>query len=852
MTQFIRVHSRLGNITLPSFFQHFGITFLIQVGLLSTLVWSIESSGWVESVPLVFFVLPATVLASVLSNVFPDVPAKYLIALLVGLLFSYLGGLYITEADGYYSKFGELHQRVGDWLSAVAGEDASTDALPLAVTIMFLTWVISYFTSWGLFKYRNVWATIVPTGTLIVLNLTYLPDSFSMQLIVYFCFTLFMIVHVTNLTENFRERSIGIFRSSVTRIISYTNGLVITGLILGIIFVMPVGKTPPSPLAWLFEPLDRVFYDFQDELYRIFAAIPSHNPTSIRFFGSVLPLVRPIPVDENPIFFARSKYPLYWSAIAYDEYTSKAWKVDDMDEKPVISEAQKTELEDEESGSGVFYKVDMEVNSPYILSSGDIIDLDIDASANFPTPADFSIDLTRKDEVEKLPEDLRKMVSEIADAGKDSDKLISIFKENDILVSKIVKNLTATKGVVPFPGGKNVSNIDIESSSYHTDLLRATKQNGTIVELEVSRKPLSGSTVFIDPSDRIGRGDSYSGVTVLDTSTEENLRMSSGKYPPAILDRYLQLPDSLTPRVTSLASNLVVGKDTAYDKAVAIETYIRGFNYSLVVQDIPHDVDTVDHFLFNSQEGPSDHFASAMAVMLRTQGIPTRLVLGFAPGLIDMEEQGFLVRDKDSHSWPEVYFKGIGWIPFEPTPIYDTRKRGIPESPFGGVGLLSREGLGDEIVEAGGMFDQTGETLERDDFGGPEPGGEGPPPIPVRFFGTPLGVGGMVFALTFVLWVFTARLIWYHFYVKVGIGDTIFKKLQKMVVFLGFPYIKSQTEIEFSNSLSDMDPDMGEDLNYVTSSFVRERYGGISVNPMEKLKLIWAWRRIKDSLIRQG
>ena len=85
----------------------------------------------------------------------------------------------------------------------------------------------------------------------------------------------------------------------------------------------------------------------------------------------------------------------------------------------------------------------------------------------------------------------------------------------------------------------------------------------------------------------------------------------------------------------------------------------------------------MDYFLFESRESYSDYFASAMAMMLRTQGVPTRLVLGFGPGEADPE--GHLVRDRDNHSWPEVYFPGIGWAPFEPTPIYPVRPRGTDQ-----------------------------------------------------------------------------------------------------------------------------------------------------------------------------
>ena len=125
-----------------------------------------------------------------------------------------------------------------------------------------------------------------------------------------------------------------------------------------------------------------------------------------------------------------------------------------------------------------------------------------------------------------------------------------------------------------------------------------------------------------------------------------------------------------------MASELAADAENTYDKAVAIETYLREeMEYTTLQQEIPHDADVVDYFLFESKKGFSDFFASSMAVMLRTQGIPTRMVLGFGPGEPDPEKEGFIIRDKDSHSWPEVYFGALGGYP----------SSRLPSTPSGAV-----------------------------------------------------------------------------------------------------------------------------------------------------------------------
>ena len=156
----------------------------------------------------------------------------------------------------------------------------------------------------------------------------------------------------------------------------------------------------------------------------------------------------------------------------------------------------------------------------------------------------------------------------------------------------------------------------------------------------------------------------YRVVAELNMASESTLRASGDYYPPDILDRYLGVPRSVPDRIYKLSRDITINTTNNYDKSVALETFLRTLKHTTVSNIIPHDADTIDHFLFQAREGYSDYFASSMAVMLRTLGIPTRLVLGFGPGLPSTDEVGFIVRDLDSHSWPEVYFPDIVWIQF--------------------------------------------------------------------------------------------------------------------------------------------------------------------------------------------
>ncbi|HBT48590.1 MAG: Transglutaminase-like superfamily protein [Caldanaerobacter subterraneus] len=134
--------------------------------------------------------------------------------------------------------------------------------------------------------------------------------------------------------------------------------------------------------------------------------------------------------------------------------------------------------------------------------------------------------------------------------------------------------------------------------------------------------------------------------------------------------RYLSYPSNLPERVKELAYSLTKDKQNQYDKVKAVEEYLRKFPYSLDVPPTPPGRDFVDYFLFDLKKGYCTHYATAMAVMLRTVGIPTRYVVGFKLPPAPDKNGKYIVTTADAHAWVEVYFDDYGWVTFEPTPHY--------------------------------------------------------------------------------------------------------------------------------------------------------------------------------------
>ncbi|HEX7586904.1 MAG TPA: transglutaminase domain-containing protein, partial [Anaerolineae bacterium] len=164
----------------------------------------------------------------------------------------------------------------------------------------------------------------------------------------------------------------------------------------------------------------------------------------------------------------------------------------------------------------------------------------------------------------------------------------------------------------------------------------------------------------------IGVND-YLVESLVPVAGEAELRYAGSNYPDWIRAHYLALPDDIPDRVGVLARDLTATAPTPYDRARAIETYLRLFPYALDVSAPPATRDVVDYFLFDLKRGYCDYYASAMVVLARAAGLPSRLVVGYAMGIFDPNQARYVVSEAEAHSWAEVYFPGYGWIEFEPT-----------------------------------------------------------------------------------------------------------------------------------------------------------------------------------------
>jgi transglutaminase-like putative cysteine protease len=145
------------------------------------------------------------------------------------------------------------------------------------------------------------------------------------------------------------------------------------------------------------------------------------------------------------------------------------------------------------------------------------------------------------------------------------------------------------------------------------------------------------------------------------------LQSANGLLPVQVSSAYLRVQD-LDPRIRPLTESIIANAKTPYDRATAIEAYLQThYGYTLQLSSAK-PADPIADFLFVRRRGHCEYFSSAMAIMLRTIGIPSRVVNGFAGGEFNDITSQYVIRASDAHSWVEAYIPGQGWLTFDPTP----------------------------------------------------------------------------------------------------------------------------------------------------------------------------------------
>jgi transglutaminase-like putative cysteine protease len=187
------------------------------------------------------------------------------------------------------------------------------------------------------------------------------------------------------------------------------------------------------------------------------------------------------------------------------------------------------------------------------------------------------------------------------------------------------------------------------------EVIGEATENTQVTELDTLR-----------PAETFIQGDKYRIRSLVLNATAAELRNASTEYPERVTDRFLELPASTSEAFRERTANVTEDAENPYETAVAVESYLeRTKNYSLEVEKPGGNV--ANRFLLEMDAGYCTYFATTMTTMLRSEGVPARVAVGYTTGQ-QVDDGEYLLRGLDSHVWVEAYFPEFGWVRFDPTP----------------------------------------------------------------------------------------------------------------------------------------------------------------------------------------
>ena len=331
----------------------------------------------------------------------------------------------------------------------------------------------------------------------------------------------------------------------------------------------------------------------------------------------------------------------------------------------------------------------------------------------------------------------------------------------------------------------------------------------------------------------IRAGSVYHVASMISLADEDSLRADSTQYPAWISKTYLQLPAELPPRVRDLAETITATYSNPYDKAAAIEAYLRShIKYNENVIAPPPGRDGVDYTLFDRPEGYCNYYASAMAVMLRASGIPARVASGYTMG--EYKDGVFHIVEANAHSWPEVYFPSYGWIEFEPTankPEIDRPKKpgAAPPSPD------TQDPAAEARRQRQRQKDLEDARLETGATAFPFSGAFGNDPGNIALAGGALVALLIVGALAIRQWRQARRMA------RLAPAAHVYEDMLSRARWLGVREQKYATPLERARAIGDALPAARREVERVASLYAREKFGARAMDAIDRAALSTAW-----------
>ena len=652
----------------------------ISAGLLALnmiiVVWSVEVADWAPTPSLALVILLGLLAALLLARI----PVWGVFLLPAGLLVG--AGVVIWQLsaaapdDLQVDTAAQLFYRLGLWLQAARSEGISIDPLPFAAGLTIAAWLSGLLAGWAFFRYRNFWGVFALGSLGLLSNLTFLPQNASVYLAIYLFTGLLLVGWVQSVRSRQRWDTQGQIYDGHLGILTMSDTAVVALIALVVAFLLPVGGQW-GPANSVYSLTRAPLVSWEEDFNRLFAGLPARRPLPYRIWGDAMAFQGTINPTDTPVLQVRSPVELYWKARSYATYTHEGWIAEGTQLQDPGWQPEYSAPTADRERFNVSFEVIPNYDSRSVFAGGQTLGADRDIRIEtFDSPR-YVID---------------------PQAGGNTDANLPAA------LADAVNAVSAAVGVDPAAADHTIARslaapFTLESVARDAD--------GAVINATVAETVPAQPDVL---SVRTARGPADSGVPYritasVSTAEPDDLRAAGADYAPWVWSRYTALPADMPPRVAALAARITADAPTPYDQAKAVESYLKDtYAYNLAIDPPPFGADGVDYFLFDSRQGYSEYFGSAMTVLLRSVGIPARMVTGYTAGDAipdaDPERTVYIVADHHSHGWTEVYFNGYGWIPFEPTPG-KTIPSVAPPAPADApaAGAASSELTGDLLCE---------------------------------------------------------------------------------------------------------------------------------------------------------
>lgn len=831
-----------------------GITLGILLIVVFSVADSVRAADWVDGMPDVRLtaLLALGAAVSVSSRA-----VHWTLAYAGGLL---LGGavvlrqvLQMEQFGGqgwFWERFTDLRFRLDDWFTQAFNDGITTDNVPFVFFVVAAVWLVTFPSTLLVLRRRNPWPLLILLGVLLSINVSYLDGKqWDFHFAFYVAGAALLVMRTSLLTRMARWRERGT---------PYPDFISISFLVVTLIAVaglMAVTRAAPrpdkaEPLTELWSGITSPFDELSLELERLFGGIDSQRGAPIHSFGSNFVLQGDISPGQGIVVRVDAPEVGLLRGASYDRYTTRGWQ-----QSAVVSSAPapRESFSGEEESTyderrEVVSRLSVEQSPRVLFTFGIPTAISREVVIDETRPSTVTLDIT--DGGARAPAELRPLAAEIA----------AREEANEPLTADIYP-----PGWVPV--GSEVS------------------EEGALLAVELENRPAEPDVVTVHPDDSVRAGFTYEVTGSVSTAAVEQLQRAGTDYPFWALQRYVQLPadldDASLERLRELAGGIVAGLGSHYDFAAAIEGYLcctplrdaagqplldaEGaprllYPFTTDLPIPPPRTDAVTWWLLDNRSaegvplgGYYDYHASAMAVLLRTLGVPARVSTGYVLTAenFDARTGTFIVRGQDAYSWVEVFFPQYGWVDFDPTPpvvsqdfvgIAGQRIAAQRLRPF--ASDVIQDGLefqgGVEEFEEFLALSELAATLPETDFTRSTESN-----FPIWWVLTPLivlaalvvtGTGGIT------IWRLSLR------------GQTpverIWTTTQRLSRWGGLRTDPADTPREYADVLGRVVRDPGA-TQTLAASYTRERFGPGALPDEELTEARGAWRSVRGRLLRR-